>query len=246
LADLPDLQAAMLAALTSLDPPDELPFVAGDAKLDAAGRLGIYRDMYFARMTEVMTATFPKVAERLGHDDFDNMVAAFIDEYPSHHPSLRWVGRELAQFLEGHEQPEWLVDLARLEWARGDVFDAPDEPVRRIADLQALAPEAFAALPITPIGAHRRIAARTAVDVVWRGGDPVDGARMVIVWRQGIDVYHRVLDEREARFFPEAPIPFGLLCERIAGEVGDEAAAEIAFQLLGRWVKDELIRSEAT
>ena len=173
MADLPELQAAMLAALTSLDDPDELPFVAGDDKLDAAGRLGVYRDMYFARMTEVMTATFPKLAERLGHDDFDNMVAAFIDEYPSHHPSLRWVGGELAQFLADHDRPEWLSDLARLEWARADVFDAPDERVLRLAELQALSPEAFAALPVGPIGAHRLIAAATAVDVVWRGGDPL-------------------------------------------------------------------------
>ena len=243
MAELPDLQAAMLAALTSLDVPDELPFVAGDDKLDAAGRLGVYRDMYFARMTEVMTSTFPKLAERLGHEDFDNMVAAFIDEYPSRHPSLRWVGRELAQFLAEHERPAWLVDLARLEWARADVFDAPDEPVLRLADLQALPPEAFAALPVGPIGAHRLIPAATAVDVVWRGGDPAEGARTVIVWRQGIDVYHRVLDQREARFFPVTPTPFAVLCERIAAEAGEEAAAEIAFQLLGRWVKDELIRA---
>jgi hypothetical protein len=113
--------------------------------------------------------------------------------------------------------------------------------VLRLADLQAIPPDAFAALPIGPIGAHRIIAAETAVDVVWRGGDPAEGARRLIVWRQGVDVYHRVLDEREVRFFPATPIPFGLLCERIAAEAGDAAAPEIAFQLLGRWVKDELI-----
>ncbi|HKA90375.1 MAG TPA: DNA-binding domain-containing protein [Haliangiales bacterium] len=241
MADLPRVEADMLAAVTSLDPPDELAFVVGDDRLDAAGRIGIYRDMYFARMAEAMAATFPKVAARLGHDEFEDMTAGFIDAYPSRHPSLRWVGRELAQFLAAHDQPEWLCDLARLEWARADVFDARDEAVVRVAELQALDPTAFAALEVKLIEAHRVVAAATAVDKVWRGGEPEPGPRALLVWRQGVEVFHRPLEPLEARVFPVEPTPFAALCERIADEVGEEEAAQAAFRLLARWAQDELL-----
>ena len=239
--ELPRVQAEMLAALTSLEPPDELPFVAGDDKLDAAGRLEIYRDMYFARMTEVMTATFPKVAARMGEHDFGHMTAGFIDAHPSRHPSLRWVGQELATFLGENEQPDWLCDLARLEWARADVFDARDEPIVSVAELQALDPTQFAAFPVKLIDARRVVEASTAVDKVWRGGEPEPGPRALLVWRQGVEVFHRVLDPLEARVLPAARMPFAALCERIAEEVGDEDAAQAAFRLLARWAQDELL-----
>ncbi len=241
MAELPRVQEEMLAALTSLEPPEELPFVAGDDRLDAAGRLEIYRDMYFARMTEVMTATFPKVAARMGEDDFADMTAAFVDAYPSRHPSLRWVGRELATFLAANDQPEWMCDLARLEWARADVFDVRDQAIVTVAELQALDPTEFAALAVELVDAHRVVEAVTAVDKVWRGGEPGPGPRTMLVWRQGVEVFHRPLEPLEARVLPAGRLPFAALCERIAEEVGDEGAAQAAFRLLARWAQDELL-----
>jgi hypothetical protein len=244
--DLAATEGEMLAAVTSLEPPDELAFVVGDDKLDAAGRVGIYRDMYFARMTEAMASTFPKVAARMGEDEFAEMTAGFVDAHPSRHPSLRWVGQELASFLAEHDQPDWLCDLARLEWARADVFDRRDEAIVTVAELRALDPADFASLTVKIIDAHRVVDAATAVDKVWRGGEPEPGPSTMLVWRQGVEVYHRPLDPLEAKVLPVEPLAFAALCERVAEEVGDEEAAQAAFRLLARWAQDELLAADAT
>jgi hypothetical protein len=56
-------------------------------------------------------------------------------------------------------------------------------------------------------------------------------------------VYHRRIDALEAELLSladEAPT-FSVLCERIGERVGTGRAAPTAFQVLGRWARDELL-----
>ena len=52
-------------------------------------------------------------------------------EHPSEHHDVGRMGRRLAAFLREYPDPERpdLADLAELEWARNEVFFAPDAPV---------------------------------------------------------------------------------------------------------------------
>jgi hypothetical protein len=228
-------------------------FIAGDDRLAAIGRLGIYADMYFWRLLEVLRGAFPKLVLALGDDAFSALAAAYLDAHPSRHPSLRFLGERLPGFLRGDaDLPFWAADLAALEWLRYDVFDDADAPVLTRAALARLAPEAFAGLPLRLQPAHRRLEASCPVEAVWRAlgknqtmAEPVRTATRLLVWRQDVAfVYHRRIDDLEHTALELAAqgCSFGGLCAAVAERVpGDDAAARAAFQLLGRWVDDGLL-----
>jgi hypothetical protein len=93
----------------------------------------IYADMYQARLLDVLRDDFPLVLAVIGDEAFCSLAGRYLARHPSEHPSVRYVGRRFTDFVAADETvPPFLADLARLEWARVDVFDALDgEPLRR-------------------------------------------------------------------------------------------------------------------
>jgi hypothetical protein len=110
-------------------PGDLDALIDGSAKMTPADRLDIYANMYFFRLLDCLKEDFPKLLEALGAGRFHNVITDYLLACPSAHPSLRYVGARLPEFLAAHslggESPV-LADLARLEWARADLFDAAD------------------------------------------------------------------------------------------------------------------------
>jgi hypothetical protein len=245
--------------------------IAGDGRASAIERLDVYANMYFFRILEVLRGYFPRLLAALGDDAFHDLVTDYLLRHPSRHPSLRYVGRHLPAFVRaegpGRARP-WLAELAALEWARLDVFDRADDPLLSREALAALAPEAFAELPLALIGAHELVPARHAIELVWReaGADaaPASGPAAapsdpplagdgpaLLVWRRGAEVFHRRLPSAEQRALAlvgaggaGAGVSFGALCAALAADAGsDEEAAGQAAALLGRWLADELLRA---
>jgi hypothetical protein len=123
---------------------------AGDGELPAVERLDIYANMYFYRLLDCLAEDFPKVRTAVGRAHFHNLVTDYLLRHPSEHPSLRHLGRHLPRFVAAHSLATdfpWVADLARLDWARADVFDAPDAPL--------LTREALSALPQDRAGEAR-------------------------------------------------------------------------------------------
>ena len=115
---------------------------SGDGQLPAVERLDIYANMYFYRLLDCLGEDFPKVRSAIGPAHFERLISEYLLRHPSELPSLRHLGRHLPQFVASHTLSAdfpWLADLARLEWARADVFDAPD--------VELLSREALARLP---------------------------------------------------------------------------------------------------
>jgi hypothetical protein len=236
--------------------------VDGDARRSAVGRLDIYANMYFFRILDVLRADYPKLLQALGDDGFHNLATDYLLACPSRHPSIRNVGARLPQFLDGRGTltappappsfggaPSWHADLARLEWARQDVFDAADAAPLTVEALREIAADDFARLAIALVPAHRRLELGHTVDDYWSDGEaPRAEARTLIVWREGTDVYHRPVDAREAEALALVAdgALFGHVCELVCGRVSDgEDPALVAAGLLGRWASDGLIaRSE--
>jgi hypothetical protein len=188
----------------------------------------------------------------LGEDAFHALVLDFLTAEPPHSFSLRHLGQSLPAFLRGptsRRARPWLADLAALEWARVEAYDRADASPLGLADLQRLPPERFAELPLRAVPALIALEVAGGVDELWRaieaGSSPVDpsGApQPLVVWRQGVDVYHRKASPAEAHLLPLliAGTTFGLLCERLAAERAPEEAARLAFELLAAWARDGL------
>jgi hypothetical protein len=214
-------------------------------------RLRIYADMYFWRLLGVLRDDFPRVAELLGSERFAALAGAYLQAHPSENGSVRHVGRHLARFMtERGDVPAYLPDLARLEWARVEVFDAPDvEPLGTEA-LRRVPPEDWPALRFTTVPAFTRVASAWPVHAIWREGaqEPFEPAPTAVrVWRTAEgNVVHAALDRRAdaALDHVRRGATFAELCGAF-GDLAAEEAAREATALLARWVEDGILRLAA-
>src|SRR5262249_41646063 len=139
--------------------------------LAPADRVEIYSAMYVARLVDALREDFPKLAGALGDAAFADVARAYVARHPSCDPSIRHVGTTFAEFVET-EHPGWFGDLARLEWAHRDVFDAPDTAPLLAADLRDVPAEDWPELRFAVVPAFARLVTRWPVHRLWSGGVP--------------------------------------------------------------------------
>src|SRR5689334_13525809 len=112
------------AAVAELGARAELPlgleaWIQGDERLGAVARLDVYANMYFCRLLECLAEDFPALHAMIGHESFHRLAADYLAAHPSRSPSLRVLGRALADFLDHHALSDawpFAADLARFEW----------------------------------------------------------------------------------------------------------------------------------
>ncbi len=93
-------------------------------KADRLTLLDVYRDGYALRLIEALTTDYPGLMAMAGPADFDHMARAYISAHPSHHPSIRWFGKDVADFLGAtppYSRTPAAAEMARFEWALGDL-----------------------------------------------------------------------------------------------------------------------------
>ncbi|MGH7895569.1 MAG: DNA-binding domain-containing protein [Candidatus Binatia bacterium] len=246
---LRDLQAGFWRSLHSGAPDPELTaIVLPTPMLAPTERIEIYQGMYVWRLHEVLREDYPKTHETLG-DDFEAFVRRYLARHPSEHPSVRHLGGHLPTFLATDEATTgrpWLPDLARLELARVNAFDAPDAVPMRATDLCAVAPEAWPELRLSLIPALEIVRSAWPLHDLWATPTAADvdpRATTLRVWRQDFSVFHAAIDAAEEAAFAAlvAGRCFAEICEVVAEHAGPASAAEQAGALLARWVEDGLI-----
>ena len=269
---LGELQLRFFGALDPAAPPIDAALLAavnGTGSLDAAQRIRIYADMYRARLVDVLREDYPRVAATVGDADFAALACRYLTRHPSTHPSVRYVGRRFAGWIAGEATvAPHLADLARLEWARVEVFDAADAEPLRLADLESLPPHEWPALHLRLIPACLVLESAWPVHEIWASADPEahadapadDGASadragerapeawtreptVVRVWREGFSVSHAAMGPDEQRAFRvlargEA---FAEICAAIEDGLDADTAARQVGAILLRWLEDGLI-----
>jgi hypothetical protein len=268
---LPSTQTAFLAMITDAAPhpftpaPDTL--VVSDGRASAEERVSVYGYMYRARIAEALVSQFPRLARLLGADAFAELAFAYVTDHPSRNPSLRFLGAQLPAWLECKRNDLGLSDLARLEWARADVFDVVDEPTLTVDALRAWPLDEFRCLPVKLVAAHRIVTFDFSIAAFWdRIGaadacehdpaPPVDDApdapehaagEAALIWRQGAAVYHRVLTaaERDVLELAAAGTTFGAICDALPSWRSTEEVSTQAFTWLWSWTTTELLAAPA-
>jgi hypothetical protein len=220
--------------------------VRGQGRLDADQRLTIYSSMYFARILEALQQDFPKLREVLGDEELEALCQRYLRKHPSRHPSLRHVGDRFAAFLAttpaGRRAP-WLVELARLERALVDAFDAPDVPPIAAAVLKAVPADRWGDLRFDLHPSLRRLRLAWSVYGVWErlnaGQEPERPERRagrVRVWRRELTVLHSKSDPVEDQALRKLADGgcFAETCELYG-------AAPTAARALATWLAEGLI-----
>ncbi len=168
-------------------------------------RLGIYAHMYYARLVEVMTAEYPTTRRILGDDVFERACRRFIERHPSTERTLQRLSAGFPSFLTRHlpagRRSALAVDVARIERAMEDVFDAPLGVPLTHAQLAAIAPEEWDRLRVRPSPAVRLLKLHTPANdyVSATRADrtvrvPPPRLSYVVVYRHRYQVYRRTLD----------------------------------------------------
>lgn len=199
------------------------------ATLTAAERVGVYHGMYVVRMAEALESDYPALAHFLGEAGWRELVRQYVTAHPSRSYTLNHLGRELAGWLL--EAPllarrEFCHDLARLEWAVAESFDAAETPRVGESELSAVPPDGWPRVRLVASGALRLLALR------WNANEWLDSAKdeahehprprrrptRLAVFRRNYSVYRREL----------SPAAYRLLADVVAGvPVGRALAAAL-------------------
>ncbi|MEM7210032.1 MAG: DNA-binding domain-containing protein [Pseudomonadota bacterium] len=230
--------------------------IVSDENGDADSRMALYGDSYVLRLIESLSVDFPGVHALLGDHAFDVMCREYIAVHPSEHPSIRWFGRHLVEFLNNtspYSEQEILIEMVAFEWAKNQVFDAPDSNVVAIDELAAVNPEDWGDMHFEFVPAMRKILLHNNVTLLWNAVNGEEESLpdlersehsvQWLVWRKSMDPNWRSLevDESFALQYCQDGMRFGELCERLCEWVDEEHAPMRAVTFLKTWIDSEIV-----
>jgi hypothetical protein len=246
-------------AITSASRDSRLTIVEqlrSDRGIAQAARLAVYRHGYFARIHDVLRDDFGALHALFGAAAFHDLAKLYLMAHPPRSHSLRDVGASLPAFFAGPvAEPfatrwPWAADLATLEWALVEVFDAPDRLLLDREALSLLPPAAWAALELELVPAHRILALEWPVHRLrqaWSNESPLPALdpspTTLLVHRHREQVFTRSLGELEQRALAlvGAGCDLAAICGRAADELGDAGSPTEVLALLERWLADGLL-----
>jgi hypothetical protein len=220
--------------------------------------LHIYRHAYRARLVAALRENHEGLPRVMGDEAFDALAQAYLSAYPSRHPSIRWFGESLADFMQARPalalHPS-MADLARMEWALRTAFDAADAVPIRAEALQALEAQAWPGLRFVLLPSVRLVTLHWAVEPLWRAlkAQPADGEpelpepaphdHGLLTWRPDLETRWRSLERLETVLLRAVldRHPFAVLCTCAAAEVGEDDAATAVVAALQGWLAEGLI-----
>jgi hypothetical protein len=217
--------------------------------LRAAERVGIYQRMYLPRMMEALESDYEGLAHFLGPKAWTRLVRAYLTAHPSRSYTLNELGRRLPEFVRRARGPHaaFCHDLARLELAIAEVFDAPETTPLSEKDLASLRPRDLERLRLVPAAALRllRLDHDAGAWLESLRGDAHDHppARRrrtrVVVYRRGYRVKRREPEEAAFALLEDlvAGAPIGRALARALARRGAArlAGPEAAFRLFREW-----------
>lgn len=222
--------------------------VRPSARLTPTGRVGIYHAMYLLRMEEALASDYPALKHFLGEDRFEDLVRDYVQVYPSRSYTLNRLGDHLPEFLRNSPQLEphgFLVDLARLELAATEVFDAEETPALDEATLTGLRTEDWERAVLRPVAAFRMLTvrhnvheyARSVKDDSHQHPRPRRREGWLVLSRRDYAVYRLELTQEAYALLAAlvAGEPLGTALARGLDRAGRGRAAE---ERLFRWFRD--------
>lgn len=230
-----------------------LSSILDNSRTDRGVLFGVYRHAYVSRLVDIIRNDHPLLHLYLGDEAFLNIAEAYVAARPSRTQNARWFSHDLPDFIAETESefPE-VAELAALERAISDAFDAVDAPVLAIADIATVAPEDWVNMTFAPQPSARRLNLSTNAYAIWAAlkdnGEPPPAAALaqperVIAWRNDLKPLMRRMGDEEAMMWDEASksVPFGVLCELVAIFDDPDTAAVRAAQHLQGWIAGGLL-----
>jgi hypothetical protein len=228
-----------------------LEHLCGSSRLSPVEQLEIYREQFWLRHTSSLVEDFPGLGGILGQADWEKLVELYLCQVAPDSYTLRDLGARLPEVIEA---ADWLphqalcLDMARLELAYIEVFDAPDLPPlapERLASIpeEALADARLVVAPwvrlLTPrypvADLRRRLRARADDD----DPVPIPEARPqpLVVYRRDLRLWDMPLSSVAHGFISGLAAGKSLGASAELAAQGEEAEAELAGNI-GAWLAE--------
>ena len=217
--------------------------------LTSIERIGIYAHMYYARLLEILVAEYPTTQQVLGEKAFERACRQFLERNPSKHRTLNHLSVRFPDFLSRHLPPgnrsKLAVDVARIERALEDVFDAARAEPLTAAEFASISADQWHRVRLRLIPALQLLKLRFPANAYMnaaRGGGkphmPRPRATFAIVYRRGFQVFRR--DQAPEQFKLLAALARGRTLEQavrssVSGRSGN---ADRLAATLGAWFRE--------
>ena len=221
----------------------------------AEHRLGAYYNAYRIRLIDCLATDFAVLQKTVGEEDFEHLVLEYLKLYPSEHPSVRWVGKHMVEFLRHstYDDRDFLAELAEFEWNQGLCFDAADsDTLFQLDDMAQIPPESWPLIRLTFHPTVTWLDLHWNIPPYWTAADKdeqVPGRHHEqvptrwLMWRREMSPNWRSLDVSEAWAVEAAKndANFAELCAGLLEWLGEDAVAVTAAGFLKQWIHDGLI-----
>ncbi len=101
--------------------------------------VALYRRAIRFNYTQVLKITYPVLVQLVGPRYFETLARGYLKVHPSTSGDLFPFGRHFPSFLGDLQVAPWLIELAQLEWACHEAYQAADSPPLSPEHVQAIA-----------------------------------------------------------------------------------------------------------
>jgi hypothetical protein len=246
------------ASREELDPGEIGRVILPSKTLTSVERVGVYQGMYLLRMVEALENDYPALAHFLGQDAFADLVTDYVAAHPSRSYTLNRLGEALPEFIRtarGIRKKAFAADLARLERAVTEVFDAERSPSWPAREIEKLPQDAWPDAVLLPIAAFRVLAFSYPVNAYFQSvkdenHDHPDVGRKpswVVVWRKDYEVWRLNLNKDAYEFLRALAggRPFGKAVAATARRLQGDAGEQL-FRWLRDWIAEGMFQGVRT
>lgn len=239
---LQEFQRTFTAGLLERAPRGTAP---GWSCLDALG-FAVHANNARVSLRIALEHAYPVTRRLVGSDFFTAMAEEFVATHPPNHGWLSAYGVGFADFVADYRMLadlEYLVDIARVEWARVRAANAPDDLGLDLKTLAVMDSDALERLLLSVHGAASLVCSPFPVFDIWRAHqhtaedeqleqiDLAKGSQNVLVSRPGaLEVGVALLGPGDVAFLRALVerLPFGAACQ---AAVSAEADYDIGSRL---------------
>jgi L-rhamnose mutarotase len=247
------LQHEFLGYLLDDSAVDIVERIESSPQCSADQRLAFYSNAYRLRLKEALTTDYERLHSYLGDELFEKLMQCYIDNYPSHHPSLRYFGQymiELVEQLEPFNQLAEIAEITRIEQAFANSFDAADCPCVSFSQLAELDPAAWATLTLSFHDAVQLLPQHYNSFQIWRAlaNEEIPPQKTAdettwLIWRQDLVSRYRALESAELAALKIAISGgnFADVCAALLEYFSEQQTPQQAVAYLQQWINDQMV-----
>jgi len=227
--------------------------IESDPKHSAKQRMTFYGNAYVLRLKEALMTDYEVLHSYLGDEHFENLMQCYIQKYPSQHTSLRYFGQhmiELTEQQQPYNQLPEVAEIAKIEQAFANSFDAADCSCVSLNQLAELKPEAWASLTLRFNNAVQLVPQHYNSFQIWQAlnneehppeKQPDDTTWLI--YRQELVSRYRALEPAELSALTIAMSSgnFSELCEALLEHFSEEETPQHAVAYLQQWINDQMV-----